>query len=76
MTMMTDPGARTEAAGALDVHDHSNPLPETRFRDIWLYCMLDHQVGTMPSGPCFACVRQYAVSGPPDGRWNEASADA
>lgn len=53
-------------------HTHDNPLPETRFQDIWLYCMLDHKVGTMPSGPCLNCVTKFALTGPPDGAWNRA----
>lgn len=44
--------------------------PDERFKGIWLYCMLDHEVGTLPSGPCLDCVKRYTTVRPPDGRWN------
>ncbi len=38
---------------------------EQRFKDIWLWCMLEHEVGTLVSGPCLECVAKYAKTGPP-----------
>ena len=57
-------------------NDHGFPNTDEdaihqRFRDVWMFCMIDHGVGTMPSGPCTDCVRQYAIDGPPDGEWNK-----
>jgi hypothetical protein len=45
----------------------------TGFSDIWLYCMIDHGKGSLPGGPCPECVKAYAVSGPPDGKWNSTT---
>ena len=42
----------------------------SRFKAVWAYCMIDHGVGTLPSGPCMECISKYAITGPPDGRWN------
>jgi hypothetical protein len=50
--------------------------PPTGFSAIWLYCMIDHGKGSLPSGPCPECVKAYAVSGPPDGKWNSTMAAA
>lgn len=41
-----------------------------RFKALWLYCMLDCGKGSLPYGPCRDCIDTYAISGPPDGRWN------
>ena len=46
------------------------------FSAIWLYCMIDHGKGSLPSGPCPECVEAYAVSGPPDGKWNSTTVTA
>lgn len=44
---------------------------DTRFKDIWLFCMIDCGQGTLPGGPCQKCVLAYAQTGPPDGQWNQ-----
>ena len=43
-----------------------------RFQGIWLYCIVDHGVGSLPSGPCEECIATYSRMGAPDGQWNAA----
>lgn len=45
-----------------------------RFKDIWMFCMLDCGKGSLPNGPCSECVLSYAKTGPPDGTWNKREA--
>lgn len=52
------------------VEIHTDAGTEERFRDIWMYCIFDHEKGTLPFGPCTECVIAYAKTGPPDGKWN------